>query len=195
MGVLYSNWAYDYFTLWKRPALPEDFAKSLAHYQKWGTLPSFLYYVHHFIAFLGLIGFILKLYKPSESNKLFDGASLFIYMVGIVIYLSNLRIGVMSAVHGEWGDVDENTGINVIAASQVLIVFTFLGVLGLQVGQYWAEVEDQKVLKRAMEEEEKELAAAAEATKSSKSSKSDSSKKGSTTSSEASSTTANKKKK
>lgn len=157
---MYSNWAYDYYTLWQRPALPEAFARSLVHYQQWATLPSFLYHVHHVVAFLGFTGLFLKLYKPSESNKLFDGASLFLYMVGIVIYLTNLRIGVLSAVAREWGDVDEETGINVIAASQVMIVFTFLGVVGLQVGQYWAEVEDKIVWEKALQEEKEEIAAA-----------------------------------
>lgn len=156
LGVLYSNWAYDYFTLWQRPSIPEAFELSLNHYKQWGSLPSFLYHVHHAIAGLGFIGLFLKLYKPSESNKLFDGASLFLYMVGFVIYLTNLRIGVGSAVSGEWGEVDMFTGINVIAASEVMIVFTFLGVLGLQVGQYWAEHEDKRVYLQAMEEERKE---------------------------------------
>lgn len=161
---MYSNWAYDYYTLWHRPALSEAFAHSLAHYQQWANLPAFLYHVHHAIAALGLVGLFLKLYKPSESNKLFDGASLFLYMVGIVIYLTNLRVGVRSAAAREWGDVDEQTGINVIAASQVMIVFTFLGVVGLQVGQYWAEHEDKKVWEKAMQEEQEELAAATAAT-------------------------------
>ncbi|KAF5100145.1 hypothetical protein D0Z03_000866 [Geotrichum reessii] len=120
----------------------------------------FFHHVHHLCAVLGLIGFFFKLYKPSESNKLFDGGSLFLYMVGIVIYLTNLRRGGASAVAREWGEVDEHTGINIIAASQVLIVLTFLGVIGLQVGQYWAEIEDSKIAIKAMEEEEAALAAA-----------------------------------
>lgn len=162
LGVCYSNWAYDYFTLWTRSD-EAAFAQSLAHYQKWYNMPMFFHHVHHFCALLGLVGLFLKLYKPSEANKLFDGGSLFLYMVGIVIYLTNLRRGGASADAREWGEVDEQTGINIIAASQVLVVLTFLGVIGLQVGQYWAEVEDAKVLKHALEEEERENNAAAAA--------------------------------
>ncbi|KAF5093225.1 hypothetical protein D0Z00_004174 [Geotrichum galactomycetum] len=80
-------------------------------------------------------------------------------MVGIVIYLTNLRRGGASAVAHEWGEVDEHTGINIIAASQVLIVLTFLGVIGLQIGQYWAEIEDSKLAAKAQEEEEAAIAA------------------------------------
>lgn len=124
----------------------------------------FFHHVHHACAVIGLAGLFLKLYKPSESNKLFDGGSLFLYVVGLVIYATNLRRGGASAVYGEWGEVDEFTGINIIAASQVLIVLTFLGVIGLQVGQYWAEVEDTKIMMQAMKEEEEEAAAASAAT-------------------------------
>lgn len=159
LGVCYSNWSYDYFTLWQQP-VDAAFERSLAHYQNWYNMPMFFHHVHHLCAVLGLIGFFFKLYKPSESNKLFDGGSLFLYMVGIVIYLTNLRRGGASAVAREWGEVDEHTGINIIAASQVLIVLTFLGVIGLQVGQYWAEIEDSKIVMKAMEEEEAALAAA-----------------------------------
>lgn len=113
----------------------------------------FLYHVHHFIILLGLVGLVTKLYRPSESNKLFDGGSLFLYMIGVGIYLTNLRQGTRAAIDGAWGDVDEHTGINVIAASQVMIVFTLLGVAGLQLGQYWAEAEDAK-LKQEFEEQE-----------------------------------------
>lgn len=162
LGVCYSNWAYDYYTLWTRSG-DDAFARSLAHYQNWYNMPMFFHHVHHVCALLGLVGLFLKLYKPSEANKLFDGGSLFLYMVGIVIYLTNLRRGGASADAREWGEVDEQTGLNIMAASQVLIVLTFLGVLGLQVGQYWAEVEDAKVLKQYLEEEEKENNAAAAA--------------------------------
>lgn len=164
LGVCYSNWAYDYYTLWQTP-VEDAVARSLAHYQLWYNMPMFFHHVHHACAGLGLIGLFLKLYKPSESNKLFDGGSLFLYVVGIVIYLTNLRRGGASADAREWGEVDEVTGINIIAASQVLIVLTFVGVIGLQIGQYWAEVEDAKVIAEAAEFEKESAAAAAAAEK------------------------------
>lgn len=72
------------------------------------------------------------------------------------MYLTTVRIGVQSAESGDWGEVDKFTGINVLAATQVIITLTFLGVMGLQVGQYWAEVEDKRVYEQAMEEEPQE---------------------------------------
>ncbi|KAA8915674.1 hypothetical protein TRICI_002186 [Trichomonascus ciferrii] len=156
LGVLYSNWGYDYYTLWTSGPTADAFARSLQHYQTWASMPAFLYHVHHFIMGLGILGLLIKLYKPSESNKLFDGGSMFLYILGIAIYLTNLRQGAEAVLTRQWGDVDEHTGINVIAASQVFIVFTLLGVAGLQLGQYWAEWENARIVARAAAEEQKE---------------------------------------
>jgi len=40
----------------------------------------------HAVIGVGLMGHIVKLYKPNESNYLFDGASLVLYMVAVVLY-------------------------------------------------------------------------------------------------------------
>lgn len=116
-------------------------------------MPTFLKHVHHFIMSIGMVGLFIKLYRPSESNKLFDGGSLVLYVVAIAFYLINLRVGAEATVTGEWGDVDQNTGINVIAATQVFIVFALLGILAMQFGQYWAEAEDAKIARKAYEDE------------------------------------------
>lgn len=88
-------------------------------------------------------------------------------MAGIIMYLTSIRIGIQSADSGEWGEIDEYTGINVIAATQIMITMTFLGVIGLQVGQYWAEVEDKRTFEKAMEEERQEYESAAAESKAS----------------------------
>ena len=41
----------------------------------------------------GLVGLIIKLYKPSESNMLFDGGSLVLYMVAVIVYIANIVKG------------------------------------------------------------------------------------------------------
>ncbi|KAK9452000.1 Shr3 amino acid permease chaperone [Limtongia smithiae] len=142
LGMIFVNWTYDHGTLWMTAPAPEAFASSKQHYAMLASEPPVIRNAFHFVVGLGLLGFVIKLYKPSESNKLFDGGSLVLYMAGLIIYLTNLHNGFQSVLSGEWGDVDEATGINVIAASQVIIALTLMGVLGLQVGQYWAEVQD-----------------------------------------------------
>ena len=47
----------------------------------------------HIVIGTGLLGFMMKLYKPSEANMLFDGASLVLYMCGITVYIANIVKG------------------------------------------------------------------------------------------------------
>ncbi|KAF3986767.1 hypothetical protein FT663_04269 [Candidozyma haemuli var. vulneris] len=156
LGVVYSNSAYDYNTLWKYDEA--GFARSLAHYSNWANAPMRIHHILHFVIFLGLTGCFIKLYKPHEDVKYFEYGTLGLMMVGIVIYLTNLRIGVNSCITGEWGEVDQNTGINVMAASQFMIVIALSGVLILQAGLYYAEWYDNKLKRDFLEKEAKEAA-------------------------------------
>lgn len=153
LGSMYTNWAYDYQTLWTSNPPLGAFAASLAHYKTLATMPNFLKHVHHFIMSIGLIGLISKLYRPSESNWLFDGGSVLLYVIGIAFYITNIRTGAIASITGEWGDVDENTGLNVIAATEVFIAIVLIGVIGLQFGQYLAEREDDNIRKKARKAE------------------------------------------
>lgn len=151
LGVVYSNTAYDYNTLWRYDA--EGFARSLAHYSNWANAPMRIHYILHAVMFLGLSGCFIKLYKPLDDAKYFEYGTLGLMMAGIVIYLTNLRIGVNSCITGQWGEVDQNTGINVMAASQFLIVVALVGVLILQGGLYYAEWYDAKIKREFLEKE------------------------------------------
>lgn len=168
LGVVYSNWPYDFNTLWTSGPSQEAFELSLIHYRTWMLMPTFLKHVHHFFMVLGFIGLFIKLYRPSESNKLFDGGSLVLYVVAISFYIINLKTGAESCVSGIWGDVDQNTGINVIAATQVFIVFALLGILAMQIGQFWAELEDARLAKMELAKEERAKKAEKEAEESKK---------------------------
>lgn len=162
LGCVYSQWPYDLNTLWRADATGEGFARSLAHYALWGNSPMYVHYVFHAIAGLGLMGSFIKLYKPSEDAKYFEYGSLILFMIALAIYLTNLRIGVNSCISGEWGEVDMKTGINVIAASHVMIVIILIGVLVLQGGLYFAEIYDTQLkadfFKEEAEREAKEQA-------------------------------------
>ncbi len=105
---------------------------------------------------LGFIGIFIKLYKPDDSNTLFDGGSLLLIVVSVVVYIANIRVGMNSAIYDTWGDVDQNTGVNVIAASEIMVVFLILGIFGLQFGQFWAEREDRKIRAKFEAEEKAE---------------------------------------
>ncbi|CUM45653.1 uncharacterized protein AC631_01577 [Debaryomyces fabryi] len=163
LGVFYANLPYDLNTLWRHDETGNAFITSLAHYSIWGNSPAYVHHIFHFVMALGFIGAFIKLYKPSEDAKYFEYGSLFLYMVGVIIYLTNLRIGVNSCLAGEWGEVDMPTGINVMAASQVMIGFALFGVLLLQGGLYYAEWYDNKLKQKFFEEEERAALVAASA--------------------------------
>ncbi|CCE72886.1 Piso0_000488 [Millerozyma farinosa CBS 7064] len=153
LGVIYSNWPYDVHTLWRHDSTGEFFEQSLRHYTMWATAPMYVHYTFHAILGLGFVGCFIKLFKPLEDAKYFEYGTLAMYMAGVVIYLSNLRIGINSCRHGDWGDVDMPTGINVIAASQVMIVFALVGVLVLQGGLYYAQWYDARLKAQFLAEE------------------------------------------
>ncbi|OBA22566.1 Shr3 amino acid permease chaperone [Metschnikowia bicuspidata var. bicuspidata NRRL YB-4993] len=156
LGVVYSNTAYDFHTLW-RPT-EAGFERSLIHYANWATAPMRVHHILHFVILLGLIGCFIKLYKPAEEVKYFEYGTLGMMMAAIIIYLTNLRIGANSCISGEWGDVDAYTGVNVMAASQFMMVIVLVGVLVLQGGLYYAEWYEKKIQREFLE---KEAAAAA----------------------------------
>jgi hypothetical protein len=57
----------------------------------------------HIVIGVGLLGFIIKLYKPSEANTLFDGASLFLYMCALTMYITNTVNGLRVVRDGRYG--------------------------------------------------------------------------------------------
>lgn len=161
LGAIYGNSAYDFHTLW-RPT-EEGFHRSLAHYANWANTPMRIHHILHFVVLLGLSGCFIKLYKPHPEVKYFEYGTLGMMMVGVIIYLTNLRIGANSCVSGQWGDVDAYTGVNVMAASQFMMVVVLVGVLVLQGGLYYAEWYDKGMQQEFLKKEQAARAKAAAA--------------------------------
>jgi hypothetical protein len=134
------------------------------------------------MCFLGLAGLILKLYKPSESNMLFDGGSLVLYMVAVIVYITNIVKGLRIVTEGKYGIVnleemtqdqrdeinlagfDRDTGntvlgrednLKVLAASNTILALVLVGVLVLQAGQWYAERSDDRERGKIAEDEAK----------------------------------------
>lgn len=158
LGLLFGNLPYDSYTLYSYGATPEDFANSLRHYQTWANIPRPALIILSCFILLGYIGIFIRLYKPTDDSKYFDYGTLLLYVLATCIYLTNLKTGVQSAVAGVWGDVDENTGINVIAASIAMAIFVLGGIVVLQAGLYYGEWEYQQRLEQ-FNKEEAEIAA------------------------------------
>lgn len=111
--------------------------------------------VLHIIVAVGLLGFITKLYKPSESNMLFDGASLVMYMIGLIMYATNVVRGLRTVASGNYGEeVSRIDTLRVMAASQVILALVLLGVLVMQSGQWYAERKESEEARKMEAQEE-----------------------------------------
>ncbi|KAL8908873.1 MAG: hypothetical protein Q9207_000599, partial [Kuettlingeria erythrocarpa] len=178
LGILFSLFPYDYPLLWT--ASPPSEANILAleaHLRFLHASPPIVPRILHIVIAVGLLGFFIKLYRPSESNMLFDGASLVLYMCGFVVYMANIvkglrvvsggkydvelvegeiAVGVKGTVLGEEKPLGKDDSLKVLAASNTILALVLVGVLVLQAGQWYAERKQTQ----EVEEMRKEKAAA-----------------------------------
>jgi len=180
LGILFSLFPYDYPLLWSSAATPAAHFDAIeTHLRLLHNAPNLIVRILHIMLGMGIIGLIIKLYKPSESNMLFDGGSLVLYMVAVIVYIANIIKGLRIVTQGDYGlgyeklsqdeldDVntqgyDVNTGdsvlgrednLKVLAASNTILALVLVGVLVLQVGQWYAERTDEQALKAFQEKE------------------------------------------
>lgn len=162
MGIIFSLFPYDYPILWSTsptPAAHYDYLE--AHLRFLHASPPLIPRILHIVIFLGLAGLLTKLFRPSESNMLFDGASLVLYMCGVTVYIANIVKGLRLVTDGRYGDyvdekiamgeLDESAGgqilgredsLKVLSASNTILALVLVGVLVLQAGQWYAERKD-----------------------------------------------------
>ncbi|KAJ5480664.1 hypothetical protein N7539_006558 [Penicillium diatomitis] len=173
LGIIFSMFPYDYPILWSTvptPASHYDYFE--AHLRFLHASPPLIPRILHIVIFLGLAGLVTKLYRPSESNMLFDGASLVLYMCGVTVYIANIIKGLRLASAGQYGaalannpdDKDQILGredsLKVMAASNTILALVLVGVLVLQAGQWYAERKDAQESETIAAEAEAEATAA-----------------------------------
>lgn len=156
MGVFFSNQSYDYHILFNPNMTQTHYDNALHHYQNlYYTAPQVLYFFM-FVVSLGFIGSLARVYKPSPDLQMFEYASLGMYVLGVCVFLTNIKTGIESAIHRQWGEVTENQGLAVIASSNIILLVVFSGVLVLQAGLWYTNWEYQQRLKTFYSEDAKE---------------------------------------
>ncbi|KAJ6007805.1 hypothetical protein N7540_011781 [Penicillium herquei] len=161
LGIIFSLFPYDYPILWSTIPTPESHFDYLeAHLKFLHASPPLIPRILHIVIFLGLAGLVAKLYKPSESNMLFDGASLVLYMCGVTVYIANIVKGLRLASAGQYGNALANTpeerdqilgredSLKVLSASNTILALVLVGILVLQAGQWYAERKDDQEAER-----------------------------------------------
>ena len=173
LGILFSLFPYDYPLLWTPSKCPPSAFDNLENHLKiLHSSPLLIPRILHTIIGTGFLGLFMKLYKPSDSNQLFDGASLALYTIGVIIYLTNIVKALRMVTDGSYGEIIEgestlgnpernpdgsqtlgrDDSLKVLSASNTILALVLLGVLVLQTGQWYAERKQGQ----EMEEMEKE---------------------------------------
>jgi hypothetical protein len=165
--MLFSSFPYDYPLLWTSAETPSAYFDQLEFHLRFiHASPPIIPRILHIAISVGFLGFFIKLFKPSEANLLFDGASLVLYLVGVVVYISNIVKGLRIVTAGTYGMTEGNTelaigredSLKVLAASNTILALVLVGVLVLQAGQWYAERKEQDEVAKFEEQDEKNAA-------------------------------------
>ncbi|KAF9879900.1 ER membrane protein SH3 [Colletotrichum karsti] len=176
LGILFASFPYDFPLLWTSAPVPESFYAHLeTHLKFMHQSPPLIGRLLNIIVFTGFLGFFIKLFRPSEANVLFDGASLVLYLIGVGVYITNIVKGLRSVSAGIWDDaaafadtaakaaeggsgeiiLGKEDSLKVLAASNTILALVLVGVLVLQAGQWYAERKDREDFDKLEKEESK----------------------------------------
>jgi hypothetical protein len=176
LGILFSSLPYDYPLLWTSDPVPAAYYNQLETHLKFlHASPPIVARILHVCITVGISGFMIKLFKPSESNLLFDGASLVLYVIGIIVYITNIVKGLRIVTSGGYGQpmvegervvevpaddvIGREDSLKVLAASNTILALVLVGVLVLQAGQWYAERKERdEQVKFEKQQGEKKLA-------------------------------------
>lgn len=181
--MLLAQFPYDYNVLWTTPPVLEAavdpravyFALQETHLKFLHASPPLISRILHIVIGVGILGFMLKLFKPSEANMLFDGASLVLYMVGITVYIANIVKGLRTVTAGAYGTkvlgqdegivekalegsesqyIGREDSLRVLSASNTILALVLMGVLILQAGQWYAERKEAEEMEEINKQDE-----------------------------------------
>ncbi len=159
LGMLFAGFPYDFPLLWSKVTPDEGFFEMLeVHLRFLFASPPLISRMLNIMVFVAFAGMLIKLFRPSEANFLFDGASLILYVIAVAVYTSNIVKGLRTVSSDLW-DTDEfretrttevegefilgrQDSLRVMAASNTILALILIGVLVLQAGQWYAEKRD-----------------------------------------------------
>jgi hypothetical protein len=175
LGILFAYLPYDYNVLWAAPlgGREQYFDLLEAHVKFLYASPPIISRILNLAIGTGLLGFLIKLFKPSDANMLFDGASLVLYMAGITVYLTNIVKGFRVVTAGIYGDmsrahevgekveledgsdyISREDTLRVFSASNTILALVLVGVLVLQAGQWYAKRAEEKEIAQIEKEDQ-----------------------------------------
>jgi hypothetical protein len=157
LGILFASFPYDFPLLWTKDPVALDYYDQLETHLKFiHQSPPLIGRLLNIIMSVGFLGLFIKLFRPSEANFLFDGASLILYIIGVAVYISNIVKGLRTVSSGFWHSEEFKNAegrfdgeivlgedsLKVLAASNTILALVLVGILVLQAGQWYAEKRD-----------------------------------------------------
>jgi hypothetical protein len=133
------NWTVDHKTLWESNPSPAAFNAAEQHYRSLYHVPHVVKHTLHSVIGVGIFAHVVKMHKGNQSNTLFDGGSLVLTMIAVMLYAGNLVKGIEAVAMEAYEELSREDSIRVIAASNVILALVLAGVIILQVGQGYAE--------------------------------------------------------
>jgi len=115
--------------------------------------PPLISRVLNIITSVGFLGFAIKLYRPAALNFLFDGAGLLLYFIGWAIWVRSIVKRLRLVSWGQWPEeedgvtVSRKDNVKLLAISNTILALVLVGVLVLQVSQWYAESKEIQDLK------------------------------------------------
>ncbi|EFX03486.1 secretory component protein [Grosmannia clavigera kw1407] len=151
LGILFASFPYDFPLLWTSDPVPPAYYDQLETHLKFvHQSPPLIARLLSMIISVGFAGFFIKLFRPSEANVLFDGASLVLYLIGTGVYIANIVKGLRTVSAGIWEDPEafetisgpltgevvlgREDSLQVLSASNTILALILVGVLALQIG-------------------------------------------------------------
>ncbi|CAG9970813.1 unnamed protein product [Clonostachys byssicola] len=159
LGILFAQFPYDFPLLWSKVDIPPEYLDQLeVHLKFLFDSPPIISRILHITVGIAFLGLFVKMYRPSEANFLFDGASIILYLIAVAVYISNTIKGFRAVSEGIWNSPEwESTregrfagemilgredSLKVLSASNTILALVLIGVLVLQSGQWYAEQKD-----------------------------------------------------
>lgn len=177
LGILFALFPYDYPLLWTSAPIPAEYYGQVeTHLRFIYESPPLIARLLSITILVGFLGFFFKLFSPSQSNVLFDGASLILYLIGVGVYATNIVKGLRSVGHDIWSDEEwheraatpegaymlgKEDSLRVMAASNTILALVLVGVLVLQAGQWYAESKEKEEFEKIEQDYQAKAAAVA----------------------------------
>ncbi|KAF0268323.1 hypothetical protein FOG50_03321 [Hanseniaspora uvarum] len=146
LGMVISQWNYDIPILFDQEATASKFDSFLTHYNNFNSISKSSVIVYGIIYGVGLFGAIIRIVNPHPDYQLFEYGTFVLLFLFVCVFLTNVKTGIETCKHRNWGDVSENQGLQVLAASNLILLAIIVGIVILQGGMWYTKWEYQKRL-------------------------------------------------